>query len=408
MDSQKCEQLMNVAQAYTEKEDYHEAERYYRQALNVSPPERMQELIDFIRATKEKSATQPQKKVGVKYSELGFQIPSLNFSNVVGYKVHKRLLRDFIELPLVKGERYVVKNRPRSTGIILYGPPGTGKTLMARCLSGEFKIPVKIIFVSDILDKLVGGSEKNMRKVFVDAKAVQPCILFFDELDALGASRENANEFTSNDIKMTVNEFLQQLSTLHDNRELAVFVIGATNMPWSLDQAIKRSGRLEHHIFMGPPSFWDRRRILKYYLSQWKSDEDRVSVNWSVLALATGRYSQSDIEKVCDAVVRHQIRDDRHLITTADVQRVLRNKIEGASSLDEWVLKAKDTYLKKSKIVVHRTGFLGLRKKKERVEEQANFTDNELKIYKPLVNYIKRTMRWWTLTSIVRFMARGF
>ena len=129
--------------------------------------------------------------------------------------------------------------------------------------------------------------------------------------------------------------------------------------------------------------------------------------NLSLLALATIRYSPADIEKVCTVVKKAAIKNGKYLITTRDVQRVLKDKNEGISSLDEWVLKAKDTYIKKSKTVVHHTGFMGLKKEKERVEESGKMSGGELKTYKPLINYIKRTMRWWTLSNVVRRMARG-
>jgi len=407
MDTQEYQEQIALANEAKSNKEYGKAEAFYLKAMDIAPADEIQMLLDSIEEMRS-AASQITKMDTIETPKpmvQGFTFHHITFEDVIGYKVQKRVVRRIMELPLRKGEDYSNMNMAKSTGIIFYGPPGTGKTFLAKGISGELNIPMKSIFVSDVLDKLVGGSEKNMRKLFEDAKAMQPCILFFDELDALGSSREAANEFTSNDIKNTINEFLMQLSELHDNKEDVIFIIGATNLPWLLDSAIKRSGRLEHHIFIGPPGFGDRKQLIRYYLKV--GDRYQLKLDMNILSLAMIRYSPADIEKVCTAVKRRIIESGKRIITTRDVQRVLKDKVEGGSSMDDWTLKARDTYLKKSKYVIHRTGFLGWRKTKERIEEQGNLTDAELKTYKPLVNYVKRTMRWWSLSNLIRFIAKG-
>lgn len=408
MGNEQYQQNMAIADAYVQKEDYKEAERVYKSMLNIAAPEDMQRIIDLIRHMRNKIITAPKEDAKKQKQETaGFRIYDITFDDVIGYNAAKRVMRRILERPMKYKEGYTQLRMSKSTGILLYGPPGTGKTFIAKGISGEFKLPMKDIVISEILDKYVGGSEKGIKKAFDDAKLAQPSILFFDEFDALGASRENANDFTSADLKNMVNELLKQLSELHDNKETMVFVVAATNLPWLLDPAIKRSGRIEHHVFLGPPGFWDRIELFKYYLNLFGTDYT-LKANLMVVALATIRYSPADIEKVCSSVKSDLLDSNRKIITTHDIQKVLKDKTKGESSLDAWVLKAKDTYIKKSKVVVHHTGFLGLRKQKERIDESGKISDGEMKTYKPLINYIKRTMRWWSLSNVIRFLARGF
>ena len=138
-----------------------------------------------------------------------------------------------------------------------------------------------------------------------------------------------------------------------------------------------------------------------------KSKEERHKVDTFWLSIATIRYSQADIEKVCGAAKRRAIERNRSYVTTKDIQNVLRDKSEGRSSLDEWVLKAQKTYIKSSKTVVHHTGWFGWKKQKEKVEEQGKLSDGELRIYKPLINNIKSNMRWWHVSNAIRFIAQG-
>jgi SpoVK/Ycf46/Vps4 family AAA+-type ATPase len=401
---------MTSGQKFQAQGNFSWAAREYKKALETAPGDQMQSILEMIDECKRhpNTVTRVTKRADAQRKDppQGFMVYPVTFNDVIGYKTHKKLLMKWTRQPMEKGDKYLALKMAKSTGILMYGPPGTGKTFMGKGLSGELKVPLKVVFVSDILDKLVGGSEKNMRKVFEDATGCQPSIIFFDEVDALGASRESSNEFTSNDIKNTINEFLQQLSNLHDNKERMIIVVAATNMPWLLDPAITRSGRIEHHIFMGPPGLFDRMKILRYYLDI-PNEIYRVSCNWMLLSLATIRYSQADLEKVATAAKRRILETERRVITTHDVQAVLRDRNEGVSSLDQWVLKAKETYLKRTETQVVRTGFMGWKKQKQRVEKQARLSDQEMKIYKPLINYLNRTFRWWLPLNLVRFIARG-
>lgn len=442
MDENQSNADFEIAGNFAEKGDFKEAERYYRKALGNANPVVMQTLIERINEMKAKAKTAPKlDKMEEKQKELNFKAQAVRFRDIIGYERQKRLARRIIELPIKRGGLFTKFRMPKSTGIILYGPPGTGKTLFTKAISGEFNLPMKDIFISDILDRLVGGSEKNMKKAFEDAKACQPSLLFFDELDALGAARENSNEFASNEIKNTINEFLKQTSELHDSKETKVFVVGATNLPWLVDEAIKRSGRLEHFIYMSPPNLLDRMKLFDYYLERATMDfaayaaslgatdkdlkwnkkvfkeehrkylanakKEGHKVNTLMLSLATCRYSGADIEKVCTGAKRRAIEADRGYVTTHDIQKVIRDKQEGASSLDSWVLQASKTYIKSSKTITHRTGFMGWRKKKEKIEEQGKLTDGELKVYKPLISNIKSNLRWWWAVNCIRFIAQG-
>lgn len=397
------DQYIEIADQYRKKGNFKEAERFYRQALSKAQPHQLLDLLDVIKQMKLKAAKSPKPEKEKASKSSGFTYYKIRFSDVLGYKPHKRLMREFIETPIKYAEIYTQRKMPRSVGILMYGAPGTGKTYLAKAVAGELNLPMREILVSDILGRLIGESEKNMKEAFELAKANQPCILFFDELDALGSQREGMSESTSSEIKNTINEFLQQMSRLHDDKDQCVAVIGATNLPHTLDPALRRSGRFGHHIYMKPPNLLERIEILKYYL---KMDGVALRINWFLIGMASYRYSQADLEQACNSLKRRTL--EKKIITTRDMQRILKDKMIGGSSLDAWILEAEKAYIRSSKQIIHQTGFLGLRKQKEKVTEQGKLTKEEMKTYAPMINSIKSFRRWWWFMSLFRFLAQGF
>ena len=145
-------------------------------------------------------------------------------------------------------------------GLLLWGPPGCGKTFIARALAGELDAKFISVGLSDVLSMWLGESEHNVHELFEFARAIAPVVLFLDELDALGQKRSQGNST----MRGSVNQLLQELDGVSSNNE-GVFVLGATNMPWDLDPALRRPGRFDRTVLVLPPDAPAREAILKYH-----------------------------------------------------------------------------------------------------------------------------------------------
>ncbi len=391
---------------------YEEAEKQYRHLLLKAKSVKVQDnIIERIRKMKEKQDIVEDEEDRQEAATIyDFKISKRKFDDVIGYKKHKRIFQRVIGLPLKNDEGFVHFNLSKSTGIILYGPPGTGKTSLVQALSGEFQLPMLAVKVSDILSPHVGEAEEKIRTAFEEAEAKQPAILFFDEIDLLGMERgKGSTEGTGAEQRSTITEMLQQISDVHDDKTTKVFIIGATNMPWDIDVALTRSGRIEHFFYIRPPNLKERIDIFKYYLELGKKDYAKISkFGMLQLGIASIRYSGADIEKIVtqSKLMVLEKKGSSALITKGDILRIIRDKDLGRSSLEEWYMKAKAVYIKSSKVSVQRTGFLGRKKQKIRTEEQGKLNEADIKIFKPIIKDIKRTMRWWKLNTLIKFFAR--
>lgn len=144
-------------------------------------------------------------------------------------------------------------------GLLLWGPPGCGKTHVARALAGELELELVSVSADDILSRWLGETEHNLAAVFAEARRKAPCVVFFDELDALGRRRSSIQNDT---MRTTVNQLLDELDGIRSHDNEGLFVIGATNAPWDIDPALRRPGRLDRTIFVPPPDRDARRALL--------------------------------------------------------------------------------------------------------------------------------------------------
>ncbi len=167
--------------------------------------------------------------------------PKIDFDAVGGMNHVKKEIELKIIKPLQHPELYEAYGKKIGGGILLYGPPGCGKTHLARATAGEVKAKFINVGINDILDMWIGNSEKNLHGVFEMARRNKPCVLFFDEVDALGASRSDMRQSAGRHL---INQFLSELDgAQHDNE--GILVLGATNAPWHLDPAFRRPGRFD-------------------------------------------------------------------------------------------------------------------------------------------------------------------
>ena len=177
------------------------------------------------------------------------QITDLNFNDVGGMDDIKKEIDLKIIKPLVHAELYKSYGKKIGGGILLYGPPGCGKTFIAKATAGQIQSKFFSVGLNDILDMWIGNSEKNLHDIFEIARRNKPCVLFFDEIDALGASRSDMKQSGGRNL---INQFLLELDGINSDND-GILVLGATNTPWNLDTAFRRPGRFDRIIFIPPP-----------------------------------------------------------------------------------------------------------------------------------------------------------
>ncbi len=185
--------------------------------------------------------------------------PDTTFADVGGLEAAKNTLRESVEWPLVYERLFEATNTDPPSGVLLYGPPGTGKTLLARALAGETDVNFVRVDGPEIIDRYVGESEKAIRKVFERARQAAPSIVFFDELDAIAATRGDSHEVT----ERVVSQLLTELDGMSENPNLVV--LAATNRRESLDPALLRPGRLDTHVLVPEPDQAAREKILEVH-----------------------------------------------------------------------------------------------------------------------------------------------
>ncbi|MFC8240351.1 ATP-binding protein [Streptomyces chartreusis] len=221
--------------------------------------------------------------------------------------------------------------------LLLYGPPGCGKTYIARAVAGELGVNFISVTLADTLDMWMGNSEKNIQSVFRTARRRSPCLLFLDEADAIGGKR-SLNRHASG-MRNVVTQLLTELDSVGSDNE-GVFVLGASNHPWDIDDALLRPGRFDRALFVAPPDAKAREAIIRAQLRSVPTG----NIDPAALAAATEHYSGADVAHLCrsaielamqDAMARGQVRG----VSTEDFHAALRDV---RPSVEPWFESAKN------------------------------------------------------------------
>jgi SpoVK/Ycf46/Vps4 family AAA+-type ATPase len=228
--------------------------------------------------------------------------PTVRLSDVGGMEAVKQRLQAAFLGPMSNPALARQYGKTLSGGLLLYGPPGCGKTFIARAVAGELGARFYAVSLADVLDTFIGQSEKNLAAVFDTARRNAPCVLFLDEMDALGQKRIHLRHNSA--MRGTVNQLLGEMdSAVHRND--GVFVLGATNHPWDVDSALRRPGRFDRMLLVLPPDPPARQAILHYHLR----DRPVAGIGLAKLAGRTEGYSGADLAHLCDTAAESALAD---------------------------------------------------------------------------------------------------
>ena len=248
--------------------------------------------------------------------------PIITLKDVAGMEAVKRRLNIAFLAPMQNPDLQKLYGKSLKGGLLLYGPPGCGKTFIARATAGELGAKFLSVGLSDVLDMWLGQSEKNLHEIFETARRSRPCVLFFDEIDALGRKRSLMRQSAGRDV---VNQLLAEMDSVGADNE-GVFILAATNHPWDIDAALRRPGRLDRTLLVLPPDAPARASILRL------NSEDRPlsGVDFAALAAKTEDYSGADLAHLCDSAAELALEDSLasgkvRPISAADFQRALKD-----------------------------------------------------------------------------------
>jgi transitional endoplasmic reticulum ATPase len=323
------------AKALLKENEVSKAVDVYKRALALQPGFFDEELDSELRMASTVSY-EDNENDHVEVDNRFLQKPTINFNDVGGMENVKREIELKIIKPLLHPELYKAYGKKIGGGILLYGPPGCGKTYLAKATAGQVNARFISVSLNDILDMWIGNSEKNLHDVFELARQSAPCVLFIDEIDALGASR---SDMKTSGGRHLINQFLQELDGIDNNND-GVLIIGATNTPWNLDPAFRRPGRFDRIVFIPPPDESARESILKIKLKEKPTE----GIDYAQLAKKTENYSGADIDAIIDIAIELQLEASfadgvpKPLDTKSLLNAIKKHK----ANTQEWFVTAKN------------------------------------------------------------------
>ena len=270
----------------------------------------------------------------------------VTFKDVAGLEEAKVEIMEIVDF-LKKADKYRELGAKIPKGALLVGPPGTGKTLLAKAVAGEANVPFLSISGSDFVEMFVGVGASRVRDLFEQAKQKAPCIVFIDEIDAIGRARGKNAGFSGNDEREnTLNQLLTEMDGFQTNA--GVIVLAATNRADILDKALMRAGRFDRQIEVGLPDIKEREEVFEVHLRTLKLDP---TLDRSFLARQTPGFSGADIANVCNEAALIAARHDKKMVTKEDFLAAIDRIIGGLERKNKIITQAE-----KRKIAYHEAG----------------------------------------------------
>jgi transitional endoplasmic reticulum ATPase len=327
------EVLTLYSKALIREDSISKAIEMYKLALEIDPSHFDEELDSQLRL---RSVVESFESTDDEIDNRFLQKPDIDFSNVGGMETVKKEIELKIIKPLLHPDLYKAYGKKIGGGILLYGPPGCGKTYIARATAGQVKAKFISVGLNDILDMWIGNSEKNLHDIFELARQNSPCVLFIDEIDALGASRSDMKQSSGRHL---INQFLQELDGISANNE-GVLILGATNTPWNLDPAFRRPGRFDRIIFVPPPDEPSRESILRLKLKNKPAE----AIDYGQLAKKMEKYSGADIDAIIDIAIELKLESSFSdgIPKPIDTKDLLSAIKKHKPSTQEWFATAKN------------------------------------------------------------------
>ena len=247
----------------------------------------------------------------------------IRFSDVAGEDEAKENLQEIVDY-LHNPRKYTEAGASMPKGILLVGPPGTGKTMLAKAVAGESNVPFFSISGSEFVEMFVGMGASKVRDLFKQAKEKAPCIVFIDEIDAIGQKRSSGNMGGNDEREQTLNQLLTEMDGFEGNT--GVIILAATNRPESLDPALTRPGRFDRRVPVELPDLAGREAILKVHAKKIKTAED---VNFHTIARMAAGASGAELANIVNEAALRAVRNGRVIVTEADLEESIEVVIAG-------------------------------------------------------------------------------
>ena len=247
----------------------------------------------------------------------------IRFSDVAGEDEAKENLQEIVDY-LHNPQKYTEAGASMPKGILLVGPPGTGKTMLAKAVAGESNVPFFSISGSEFVEMFVGMGASKVRDLFKQAKEKAPCIVFIDEIDAIGQKRSGGNMGGNDEREQTLNQLLTEMDGFEGNT--GVIILAATNRPESLDPALTRPGRFDRRVPVELPDLAGREAILKVHAKKIKTAED---VSFHTIARMAAGASGAELANIINEAALRAVRNGRVIVTEADLEESIEVVIAG-------------------------------------------------------------------------------